>query len=73
MVMEGRLEWLRRIREERSGRGARAGISVSAVIEVKRGRPRLQEAGGTLAARRPWEELGMPRRTWYRRRREGKE
>ena len=34
---------------------------------VRRGRPRLEDAGSTLAAIRPWEGLGMSRRTWFRR------
>ena len=33
----------------------------------KRGRPRIEDRGKTLAATRPWEALGMSERTWYRR------
>lgn len=37
--------------------------------EAKRGRPRLEDVGKTIEARKPW--LGaMSRATWYRRRKE---
>lgn len=39
---------------------------------TKRGRPLAKDKHKTLAALRPWEKEGMSRRTWYRRRREGK-
>lgn len=38
----------------------------TAVTKLKRGRP-------TITAPRPWDSEGMSRRTWYRRRAEGKE
>jgi hypothetical protein len=31
------------------------------------GRPRIEDRDKTIEARRPWEEKGMSRRTWYRR------
>jgi hypothetical protein len=34
------------------------------------GRPRLEDKGNTLAATRPWEALGMSRRSWFRREKE---
>jgi hypothetical protein len=39
----------------------------------KRGRPRLEDKAKTAEARRPWQELGMSRATWYRRQAEKKE
>lgn len=33
----------------------------------KRGRPRLEVVSKTLRATKPWLELGMSERTWYRR------
>jgi hypothetical protein len=42
-------------------------------VKVKRGRPLDSEKGLTLTAMQPWKKLGMSKRTWYRRRREGKE
>ena len=35
--------------------------------EVKRGRPRLEDAARTLTAKKPWQALGMSRATWYKR------
>jgi hypothetical protein len=39
--------------------------------EVRRGPPLLGDRGLTFEATRPWEALGMSRRSWYRRRRSG--
>ena len=36
----------------------------------RRGRPLLENVGVTLASTKPWEALGMSRRTWYRRQQE---
>jgi hypothetical protein len=36
----------------------------------RKGRPRLEDAGKTLAAQRPWEAAGMSRATWFRREKE---
>lgn len=36
----------------------------------RRGRPRIEDIDKTLAATRPWEALGMSRRTWYARKKE---
>jgi hypothetical protein len=33
----------------------------------KRGRPLIEERGNTLEALKPWDALGMSRRSWYRR------
>jgi len=33
----------------------------------KTGRPRIEDIGRTIEARKPWLKLGMSRRTWYRR------
>lgn len=33
----------------------------------KRGRPLAKDRANTLAALKPWNDLGMSRRTWYRR------
>jgi hypothetical protein len=33
-------------------------------------KPRIEERHKTLAATKPWEALGMSRRTWYRRQKE---
>jgi hypothetical protein len=35
-----------------------------------RGRPRIEDRDKTIEARKPWEALGMSRRTWYRRQKE---
>jgi hypothetical protein len=48
-----------------TGRGER-GVAGA----VKRGRPRVEEKGMTLAATRPWEKAGMGRTTWFNRKRE---
>lgn len=37
---------------------------------TKRGRPRIEEKHLTLKATKPWEPLGMSRRTWERRQKE---
>src|SRR5208282_5804790 len=34
------------------------------------GRPRLGSEASTLAATKPWEKLGMSRRSWFRRQKE---
>lgn len=39
---------------------------------AQRGRPRLEDQGKTIEAQKPWEALGMSRRTWYRRKREAR-
>ncbi len=36
----------------------------------KKGRPRIEERHLTLTAQKPWEALGMSRRTWERRQKE---
>lgn len=33
----------------------------------KRGPPRIEDRAKTLTATEPWADLGMSRRTWYRR------
>jgi hypothetical protein len=33
----------------------------------KKGRPRIEDRGQTIEAKKPWLKLGMSRRTWYRR------
>lgn len=38
----------------------------------KRGRPRIEDRAKTLRATEPWADLGMSRRTWYRRQAEKK-
>lgn len=53
------------IRQIRRG----AGVATSP-REAKRGRPLAKDAAKTLAATKPWEALGMSRRTWYRRQKE---
>ena len=37
------------------------------IAKPKRGRPLIEEKANTLAALKPWEALGMSRRSWYRR------
>jgi hypothetical protein len=34
---------------------------------ARKGRPRIEDAGNTIEARKPWLELKMSRRTWYAR------
>jgi hypothetical protein len=41
-------------------------------LSFKRGRPLAKDADKSLARLKPWEKEGISRRTWYRRRREGK-
>ena len=48
------------------------GVQSPSKLVRKRGRPRLEDAASTLEATRPWDALGMSRRTWYRRQKEGK-
>jgi hypothetical protein len=40
------------------------------VAPAKKGRARLEDRRSTIEATKPWEALGMSRRTWYRRRKE---
>jgi hypothetical protein len=47
-------------------------ISLPHTETIRRGRPRIEETANTLKARKPWEALGMSRRTWERRRAEKK-
>ena len=65
-----KLDWLCEVREGRAGRRVRARPVILADGGRGAGRPRLEDAGGTLSATRPWEKLGMSRRTWERRQRE---
>jgi hypothetical protein len=39
----------------------------------KVGRPRIEDAGKTIEAKKPWLKLGMSRRTWYYRQRKKRE
>ncbi len=41
-------------------------------VSPKKGRPRLEHVADTFEASKPWLALGMSRRTWYRRKKEGK-
>jgi hypothetical protein len=43
---------------------------ISGESKPGRGRPLAKDMDKTLETRRPWEQLGMSRRTWYRRRKE---
>jgi len=38
----------------------------------KKGRPLAKDKGKTLAATKPWEDLGMSRATWFNRQREAR-
>lgn len=65
-------------REQLAGTGGAAGGVLKAPIAgVASGprkfkRPRLEDRDKTITANAPWKALGMSRRTWYRRRAEGK-
>ncbi len=39
----------------------------------KVGRPRIEDAGKTITARKPWVKAGMSRATWYARQKEKRE
>jgi hypothetical protein len=40
------------------------------LLRVRKGRPRIEDKGKSFEATKPWEALGMSRRTWYKRRKE---
>jgi hypothetical protein len=40
---------------------------ISAGQRTKIGGPRIEDRANTNEATKPWEKLGMSRRTWYRR------
>lgn len=44
----------------------------SAQLIIRKGRPRLEDAGKTIEAAAPWVALNMSRRSWFRRRAEEK-
>ena len=49
------------------------GEAMTAPKPRKPGRPRLEDAGKTLTARKPWVAAGMSRATWYARQKERRE
>lgn len=40
---------------------------IKADITPRKGRPRIEDKGKSFEATKPWEALGMSRRTWYSR------
>jgi hypothetical protein len=39
----------------------------------KAGRPRIEDKDKTLESQKPWQDLGMSKRTWFRRQKELRE
>ena len=50
------------------GSSPSANVAPAPSETIKRGRPRIEDRGKTLAATKPWEAEGMSRATWYSRR-----
>lgn len=76
LALVGRVHNCRRVTFVSSAAGRKVALTAEerrvAGSLIKTGRPRLEDRDKTNEARKPWEALGMSKRTWYRRRAEGK-